>query len=123
MSESFAMPWTVARQAPLSMGFPRQAYWHGLSFPSPEYLPDHGIELASTALAARFFTTEPPGKPQFHLDQSESGCKSLQGRAEVLWEGDDTDWIWTLRAVINLFYKICIEFTFHLVSILQLEKK
>ena len=87
MSDSSAMPWTVARQAPLSMGFPRQEYWHGLSFPSPEYLPDHRIEPASTALAARFFTTEPPGKPQFHLDQGESGCKSLQGKAEVLWEG------------------------------------
>ena len=93
MSDSLVTPWTVSCQAPLSVGFTRQECWHGSSFPSPEYLPDHGIELASTALAARFFTTEPPGKPQFHLDQSKSGCKSLQRRAEVLWEGDDTDWI------------------------------
>ena len=37
-------PWTLARQAPLSMGFPRQEYWSGLSFPSPGNLSDPGIE-------------------------------------------------------------------------------
>ena len=37
-----ATPWTVAHQAPLSMGFPRQEYWSGLPFPSPEDLPDLG---------------------------------------------------------------------------------
>ena len=63
MSDSPAIPWTVPRQAPLSMGFPRQEYWSGLPFPSPRYLPDPGIEPASPALAGRFFTTEPPGKP------------------------------------------------------------
>ena len=50
-------------QAPLSMGFPRQEYWSGQPFPSPGDLPDPGIELVSPALAGRFFTTEPPGKP------------------------------------------------------------
>ena len=43
-------PWTVARQAPLSMGFSRQEYWSGLSFPSPEDLPDEGIEPGSSVL-------------------------------------------------------------------------
>ena len=43
----FAAPWTVAHQAPLSMGFSRQEYWSGLPFPSPEDLPDPGIELTS----------------------------------------------------------------------------
>ena len=38
-------PWTVARQAPLSMGFLRQEYWSGLPFPSPGNLPDSGIKL------------------------------------------------------------------------------
>ena len=42
-------PWTVAHQAPLSMGFPRQEYWSGLSFPSPGDLPDPGIEPMSPA--------------------------------------------------------------------------
>ena len=54
---------TVACQAPLSMGFPRQEYWSGLPFPSPGDLPDPGIEPASAALAGRVFTTEPPRKP------------------------------------------------------------
>ena len=54
-------PWTVAFQAPLFVGFPKQEYWSGLPFPSLGYLPDPGIELMSPALAAVFFTTEPPG--------------------------------------------------------------
>ena len=48
----FATPCTVACQAPLTMGFPRQEYWSGLPFPSPGDLPDPGIELASPALQA-----------------------------------------------------------------------
>ena len=56
-------PWTVARWVPLTMGFPRQESWRGLPFPSPGDLPDPGIEPASPALAGRFFTTQPPGKP------------------------------------------------------------
>ena len=59
----FVTPWTVARQAPLSTGFPRREYWSGLPFPSPGDLPYPGIEPVSPALAGRFFTTEPPGKP------------------------------------------------------------
>ena len=54
----------VARQASLSMGFPRQQHWSGLPFPSPEDLPDPGIKPVFPALAGRFFTTEPPGKAQ-----------------------------------------------------------
>ena len=60
----FSTPRTVARQAPLSRGFPRQGYWSGLPFPSPGDLPNPGIELASLALAGRFFTTEPRGKSE-----------------------------------------------------------
>ena len=48
----FAALWTVAYQAPLSMGFSRQEYWSGLLFPSPEDLPDPGIEPRSPALQA-----------------------------------------------------------------------
>ena len=58
----FSTPWAVARQAPLSMGFPRQEYWSGLPFPSPGDIPDPRIEPRPSALAGRFFTTEPPGK-------------------------------------------------------------
>ena len=46
----FVTPWTVARQAPLSMGFSRQEYWSGLPFPSPGDLPDPGIKPGSSAL-------------------------------------------------------------------------
>ena len=59
-------PWTVARQAPLSMGFSRQEYGSGLPFSPPEDLSDLKIEpasLASPALAGRFFTAVPPGLP------------------------------------------------------------
>ena len=57
--------WTVARQAPLFMRFSRQEYWSGLPFSSPGVLPDPRIEPASSALAGRFFITEPPGKPPY----------------------------------------------------------
>ena len=46
----FATPWTVAYQAPQSMGFSRQEYWSALPFPSPGDLPDPGIEPGSPAL-------------------------------------------------------------------------
>ena len=57
----FATPWTVALQAPPSMGFSRQEYWNGLPFPSPGDLPDPGIEPRSPALQADALTSEPPG--------------------------------------------------------------
>ena len=59
----FATPWTVARQAPLSMEFSRQEYWSALPFPSPGDLPDPGIEPWSPALQADSLPSEPPGKP------------------------------------------------------------
>ena len=62
----FATPWTVAHQAPLSMGFSRQEYWSGLPFPSPGDLPDPGIEPGSPALEADALTSEPPGKPHIN---------------------------------------------------------
>ena len=58
----FLTPWTVAHQAPLSMGFSREEYRSGLPFSSPGDLSDPGIEPVSTALAGVFFTTEPPEK-------------------------------------------------------------
>ena len=62
----FATLWTVVCQSPLSMGFSRQEYWSGLPSPPPEDLCDPGIEhtfLVSPALAGRFLTVEPLGKP------------------------------------------------------------
>ena len=56
-------PWTVARQAPLSMGFSRKEYWSGLPFPSPRDLPDPGNEPGSPALQADSLPPELWGKP------------------------------------------------------------
>ena len=61
MPDSFVTPWTIVRQAPLSIVFPRQEYWSGQPSPSPEDLPDPGIELKSPELASGFFVTVPLG--------------------------------------------------------------
>ena len=60
-------PWTVAHQAPLSMGFPRQAYWSGLPFPPPRDVPNPGIKPTSPVspeLQEDSSPAEPSGKPQ-----------------------------------------------------------
>ena len=60
MPANSAMPWSIVRQAPLSMGFSMHEYWSGMPFPSAEALPDSGIEPASPispALAGGFFTS------------------------------------------------------------------
>ena len=62
MSDS-AIPWTVARQAPLSPGFPRHEYRTGLPFPPAGDLPNPGIKPRSPTLQADFLPREPPGKP------------------------------------------------------------
>ena len=68
----FATPWTVAYQAPPSMGFSRQEYWSGLPFPSPEDLLDPGMEPGSPALYADALPSEPPGKySKFTLSTSD----------------------------------------------------
>ena len=58
--------WTVAYQAPLSVGFSRREYWSGVPLPSPGDLPDPGIEPGSPALETVTLTSEPPGKPWFN---------------------------------------------------------
>ena len=60
-----ATPWTVACQAPLSVGFLKQKFWSGLPFPSPGDLPDPGMEPPAPALAGGFFTNELPRKLTF----------------------------------------------------------
>ena len=60
----FVTPWTVAYQAPLSMGFSRQEYCSGLPFPPPGDLPDPGIEPRSPAWQADSLPSEPPRKPR-----------------------------------------------------------
>ena len=70
--KSFPTPWTVAQQAPLSMGFSKKDYWSGLSFPSPaEWRWGGGVssqprDQTSPALAGGFFTIETPEKPHLY---------------------------------------------------------
>ena len=66
----FAIPWTVAYQAPLSMEFSRQEYWSALPLPSPGDLPDPGIEPGSPALKAVSLPSEPQGKPSWGAGSS-----------------------------------------------------
>ena len=63
----FVTPWTVAHQAPPSMGFTRQEYWSVLPFPSPGDLPNPGIEPRSPTLHADALTSEPPGKSHLNI--------------------------------------------------------
>ena len=79
MSDSATL-WTVAHQAPLSMGFFRQEYWSGLPFPTPGDLPDPGIQtvsLASPALAGGFFTSD--------ANAGDTDSIPSLGRSHMLW--------------------------------------
>ena len=94
MSDSFATPWPIACQAPLSTGFPRQEYWSELPFPSPGGLPDPGIEPASPALAGRFLvfflTTKPPKKPLVNILHAHGSSRYL---FEIyLWQLQNWGW-------------------------------
>ena len=60
----FATPWTIAHQAPMSMGFSRQEYRSGLPFPSPGDLLNPGIKPGSPTLQADSLPSVPPGKPR-----------------------------------------------------------
>ena len=64
LSDYFAIPWTVAHQAPLSMGFSGQEYWSGFPFPPPGDLPNPGIKPRSPTLQADSLPGEPQGNPQ-----------------------------------------------------------
>ena len=66
----FVTPWTVAYQAPPSMGISRQEYWSGLPFPSPGDLPNSGTEPGSPTFQADALTSEPPGKPSSSINVS-----------------------------------------------------
>ena len=77
--------WTVAHQAPLSMGFLKQEYWSGLSFPSPEDLLNPGMEPTFPALTDGFFTTEPPtlNYSCLHVKDGESLIKASYRYSQV----------------------------------------
>ena len=102
LSWLFAIPRTVARQAPLSMGFPRQKYCSGLPFPSSGDLPDPGIE---PALAGRFFFffTKPQGKPKCSVKSLKTISHFLIGLFFWHWV------VWTAY----IFWKLILCQLFH----------
>ena len=67
MSNSFAIPWTIAHHVPLSIGFPREEYRSGLPFPSPGDLPNPGIKLASPAWHADSLLLSHQGSPILYI--------------------------------------------------------
>ena len=71
------IPSTVARQAPLSVGFSRQEYWSRLPFPSPGDLPNPGIEPRSPALQTDSLPSELPGKPRLGTQEKEGIAVSI----------------------------------------------
>ena len=81
----FATLWTVAHQAPQSMGFSRQEYWSGLPFPSAGDLPDAGIEPRSPTLQANALISEPSGWTKGHCNFMQSNCL-LKFRFGLKWE-------------------------------------
>ena len=105
MSDSYATPWTIVCQAPIFMGFPRQVYWSGRPFPSPGDLPDPGMEPMSPALAGRFFTTEPRGKPKYEVTHMYFCTYPLS-----VW------WSFLLLAcwkLYNCYFKSCMDIKFY----------
>ena len=82
----FETPWTVAYQAPLSMGFSRQQYWSGLPFPSLGDLPDPGIKPRSPALESDALPSEPQGKEPIdgqYLNQTDYILCSQRWRSSI----------------------------------------
>ena len=73
----FETPWTVAYQAPLFMGFSRQEYWSGLSFPSLGIFPTQGLNLGLPHCRQMLLPSEPPGKPSPYYLHSEWTCSLL----------------------------------------------
>ena len=70
-------PMDIDCQAPPSVGFPRQEYWSGLSFPPPGDLPNPEIKPTAPALAWAFFTTELPGKPSTLFSSVQFSCSAV----------------------------------------------
>ena len=110
----FVTPWTVASQAPLSLGFPSQEYRSRLPFPSPGDLPDPGIEPGLPALQADSISSEPPRKPSLYLkaykgngDKQYTAVKTAHGKCNSKYfclERKKMETIWQL--LINSNYEI-----------------
>ena len=112
MSDSFVTPWTVAPQAPLSMGFSRQEYLSGLPCPPPGDLPDPGIKptsLMSSALASRFFTTSATWEAQLQLNFPLTlKTTAALARYLLVWFGTLKAWSWRPLHLLTLLYTVLV---------------
>ena len=95
----FVIPWTVAHQPPLSMGFSRQEYWSGLPFPLPGELPDPGIEPTSVLYvfyigSQVLYHSHHPGSSKW--SQVRWPCHLTGGQSRVLGSGRRAQ-VWFLR--------------------------
>ena len=88
----FVTLWTVAGQAPLSMGFSKQEYWSGLPFPSPEDLPNPGIEPTSPALQVDSLLLHHQGSPC----KAVSSCRYFLTPARLRGDGLISSFLWPL---------------------------
>ena len=105
---TLATPWTIACQAPQSMGFSRQEYWSGLPFPSPGDLPNPGIEPRSLALQADSLPAEPAGKPRYvmtmiEVNQVISLCQSWEPVSSSKWSALISSY-WMLGSILNFLH-------------------
>ena len=87
----FATLWTVAHQAPMSMGFSRQEYWNGLPCPPPGDLSNPGTKPASPTLQVDSLPTEPPGKPPSWGEQEPLSFIRWEWKSRFpMWSTDTT---------------------------------
>ena len=87
LSYPFVTPWTVAHQAPLPVGFPRQEHWSGLLFPSLGDLPDPRREPTSPALAGGFFTPITLSSTCIHFPPVAPGRTPPTAVSREAWRG------------------------------------
>ena len=103
LSHLFAIPWTIAHQAPLSMGFSRQEYWSGLPFPPPGDLPNPGIELTSPVSPALQMNSLP-------LSHLRSPCKTILFiifKKHFSMKTSDSYWVLLAGYLVLTNYSMC----------------
>ena len=98
---TLATPWTVALQATLLMGFPRQEYWSGMPFPSAGVLPNPGIETEFLALQADYLLTELWAKDKYRqIRDEEIQAKKKKKKKEEIWRQKDSKCTWGLSFML-----------------------
>ena len=103
-SNSFATPWTVDHQASLSMRFPRQEYWSGSPFPSPQYLPKIGIKPMFPVLQVNSLPLSPQRSCYEILIHREKSKKIWS------WTLSTNKWVqWFVGQIIYEFYNRNLE--------------